>query len=208
MVLQFKEAEASVLEPFLGASEHANHGERVVQGQRLMQAASDIMLGWIRTPGIDGVERDFYVRQLWDNKGSADVERMNPSGIPAYARMCGWAPAQSHGREPDPRGAGHPGSTGLRQDRRDDANANQFLEEVRELIDDADPAVEWLCIEASAVADVDYTAAETLRQVVAQLPGARRKVGPVPTVRRGPGQTGPVRDPEPGGRGRGVRHGG
>ena len=80
LFLQFKEAEPSVLEPFLGNSEFANHGQRVVEGQRLTQAASDIMLGWIRTDGLDGVKRDFYVRQLWDAKGSALVELMDPAG--------------------------------------------------------------------------------------------------------------------------------
>ena len=70
-----------MLEPFLGKSEFANHGQRVVEGQRLMQAASDIMLGWIRTEGVDGVKRDFYVRQLWDGKGSALVELMEPSAL-------------------------------------------------------------------------------------------------------------------------------
>ena len=72
LFLQFKEAEASVLEPFLGKSEFANHGQRVVEGQRLTQAASDIMLGWIRAEGIDHVKRDFYVRQLWDAQGIRD----------------------------------------------------------------------------------------------------------------------------------------
>ena len=67
-----------MLEPFLGKSAFDNHGQRVVEGQRLMQAASDIMLGWIRTTGLDGVERDFYIRQLWDGKGSALVELMEP----------------------------------------------------------------------------------------------------------------------------------
>ena len=77
LFLQMKEAEASVLEPFLGKSGFANHGQRVVEGQRLMQAASDTMLGWIRATGVDGVERDFYLRQLWDSKGSAIVEAMD-----------------------------------------------------------------------------------------------------------------------------------
>ena len=67
-----------MLEPYLGKSKYANHGQRVVEGQRLMQAASDIMLGWLRTHGVDGVERDFYIRQLWDGKGSALVEAMEP----------------------------------------------------------------------------------------------------------------------------------
>ena len=79
LFLQFKEAEASVLEPFLGKSEFANHGQRVVEGQRLTQAASDIMLGYISAEGVDGVKRDFYVRQLWDAKGSALVELMEPA---------------------------------------------------------------------------------------------------------------------------------
>ena len=64
-----------MLEPFLGKSRFANHGQRVVEGQRLMQAASDMMLGWIRTEGDDGVKRDFYLRQLWDSKGSAHWSR-------------------------------------------------------------------------------------------------------------------------------------
>jgi len=98
LFLQFKEAEASVLEPFLGASGFANHGERVVQGQRLTQAATDIMLGWLRVPGPDGVERDFYVRQLWDKKGSALVELMNGRALAAYGRLCGSALARAHAR--------------------------------------------------------------------------------------------------------------
>jgi Uncharacterized protein conserved in bacteria (DUF2252) len=88
LFLQCKEAQASVLERHAGASGHGNHGERVVQGQRLMQAAGDILLGWLRSPGIDGVARDFYVRQLWDWKVSADVETMEPSGLAAYAQLC------------------------------------------------------------------------------------------------------------------------
>ena len=74
LFLQVKEAEASVLEAHAGRSGFANHGQRVVEGQRLLQAASDIMLGWVRTPGLDGVERDFYLRQLWDGKFSADID--------------------------------------------------------------------------------------------------------------------------------------
>ena len=74
LFLQLKEAQSSVLEPFLGKGKHANHGQRVVEGQRLMQSASDILLGWIRADGLDGISRDYYVRQLWDGKGSADVE--------------------------------------------------------------------------------------------------------------------------------------
>ncbi|MDF2509382.1 MAG: hypothetical protein K0Q52_3241, partial [Microbacterium sp.] len=79
LLLQAKQAEASVLERFLPASAYDHHGERVVRGQRLMQAASDIFLGWRREAGVDGVERDFYLRQLHDWKGSADVDTMNPA---------------------------------------------------------------------------------------------------------------------------------
>jgi hypothetical protein len=101
LFLQAKEAQASVLEPFLGKSRYANHGQRVVEGQRLMQSASDIMLGWIRTDGIDGVARDFYIRQLWDGKGSAVVEAMKPSTLSAYAGLCGWTLARAHARSGD-----------------------------------------------------------------------------------------------------------
>jgi uncharacterized protein (DUF2252 family) len=101
LFLQAKEAQGSVLEPFLGKSRYANHGQRVVEGQRLMQSASDIMLGWIRTDGIDGVSRDFYIRQLWDGKGSAVVEAMNPSALSAYAGLCGWTLARAHARSGD-----------------------------------------------------------------------------------------------------------
>ena len=80
LFLQAKEAQASVLEPYVGASRYANAGQRVVEGQRFMQAASDIFLGWQRTAGVDGVERDFYVRQLRDWKGSWAPESMVPAG--------------------------------------------------------------------------------------------------------------------------------
>jgi uncharacterized protein (DUF2252 family) len=101
LFLQFKQAETSVLEPFLGKSEYANHGQRVVEGQRLTQAASDLMLGWIRVPGVDGVLRDFYVRQLWDAKGSAVIETMNPERMTLYAAVCGIELARSHARSGD-----------------------------------------------------------------------------------------------------------
>ena len=101
LFLQFKEAEASVLEPFLGKSEFANHGQRVVEGQRLTQAASDIMLGFINAEGIDGVKRDFYVRQLWDAKGSALVELMEPTMMRMYANVCGMELARAHARSGD-----------------------------------------------------------------------------------------------------------
>jgi uncharacterized protein (DUF2252 family) len=101
LFLQAKEAEASVLEPFAGASKWRNHGRRVVEGQRLMQAAGDIFLGWCGGTGLDGRERDFYVRQLWDWKRSADVERLSARGLEVYARICGWTLARAHARSGD-----------------------------------------------------------------------------------------------------------
>jgi len=102
LFLQMKEAQASVLEPFLGKSKYSNHGQRVVEGQRLTQAASDIMLGWIRVENpLDDVERDFYVRQLWDAKGSAQVEVLEPNAMTAYARLCGTELARAHARSGD-----------------------------------------------------------------------------------------------------------
>jgi uncharacterized protein (DUF2252 family) len=101
LFLQAKEAQPSVLEPFLGKSEFANHGQRVVEGQRMTQSASDVMLGWDRVIGMDGVERDFYVRQLWDEKGSADVDTMDPKSLEIYAEVCGWTLARAHARSGD-----------------------------------------------------------------------------------------------------------
>jgi uncharacterized protein (DUF2252 family) len=98
LFLQAKEAQESVLAPYLGDSEYSNQGERVVAGQRLMQAASDIFLGWQRTNGIDGVDRDYYVRQLRDGKASAEVEGLLPGGMTVYARICGWTLARAHAR--------------------------------------------------------------------------------------------------------------
>jgi uncharacterized protein (DUF2252 family) len=101
LFLQIKEAEASVLAPYLQASEFANHGRRVVEGQRLIQAATDVMLGWLRVAGPDGVDRDYYVRQLWDGKGSALVELMNPVAMEVYASICGRTLARAHARSGD-----------------------------------------------------------------------------------------------------------
>jgi uncharacterized protein (DUF2252 family) len=101
LFLQIKESEASVLEPYAGRSGFANHGQRVVEGQRLLQASSDIMLGWIRTPGLDGVDRDYYVRQLWDWKFSAEIDSMSPSTLDIYGRLCGWTLARGHARSGD-----------------------------------------------------------------------------------------------------------
>ena len=102
LFLQVKEAPGSALEPFLGPGEFDNQGQRVVEGQRLMQAASDIFLGWFRTQGIqDGVTRDFYVRQLWDWKLSAHIEHMSPEAMRVYGSACGWTLARAHARSGD-----------------------------------------------------------------------------------------------------------
>jgi uncharacterized protein (DUF2252 family) len=101
LFLQVKEAQRSVLEPYTAPSEFDQQGERVVHGQRLMQAASDIMLGWVRAEGIDGKRRDYYVRQLWDWKGSARVESMDARGLTAYGEICGMTLAHAHARGGD-----------------------------------------------------------------------------------------------------------
>jgi uncharacterized protein (DUF2252 family) len=102
LFLQFKEAGPSVLERFAGDSEFANHGRRVVEGQRLMQSVSDIMLGWLHTDdGLDGRPRDFYGRQLWDWKFSADVDTMTPRIMGPYVEMCAWTLARAHARSGD-----------------------------------------------------------------------------------------------------------
>jgi uncharacterized protein (DUF2252 family) len=102
LFLQAKEAGPSVLEAFVAGSDYDNCGERVVVGQRLMQAVSDIFLGWIRAPGVGTPElRDFYVRQLRDWKGSADVETLLPDGMLAYGEICGWTLARAHARSGD-----------------------------------------------------------------------------------------------------------
>jgi uncharacterized protein (DUF2252 family) len=101
LFLQAKEAGPSVLEEFVGASEYDNCGQRVVVGQRLMQTVSDIFLGWVRVQGFDGRTRDFYVRQLRDWKGSADIETMVPAGMQEYGQLCGWTLARAHARSGD-----------------------------------------------------------------------------------------------------------
>src|SRR3712207_6073909 len=101
LFLQAKEAGPSVLEGFVGASEYDNCGQRVVVGQRLMQAVSDIFLGWVRVKGFDGKTRDFYLRQLRDWKGSAEIETMVPEGMRAYGEVCGWTLARAHARSGD-----------------------------------------------------------------------------------------------------------
>jgi uncharacterized protein (DUF2252 family) len=101
LFLQAKEAEASVLERYVGESEFGSHGERVVEGQRLMQATSDILLGWLPALGFDGGKRDFYVRQLWDGKRSVEIETLPPEGLALYGRVCGWTLARAHARSGD-----------------------------------------------------------------------------------------------------------
>jgi uncharacterized protein (DUF2252 family) len=101
LFLQAKEAQASVLEPFLGKSEHRHSGERVVTGQRMMQAASDIFLGWQRVKGADGIERDYYVRQLRDWKFSVDIAALDRVVLTTYGHLCGWTLARAHARSGD-----------------------------------------------------------------------------------------------------------
>jgi uncharacterized protein (DUF2252 family) len=98
LFLQVKEAGPAVLERYLGPGGYASHGERVVVGQRLMQAATDIFLGWVSARGLDGQTRDFYVRQFQDWKGSADVDSLQVSGATMYARICGATLARAHAR--------------------------------------------------------------------------------------------------------------
>ena len=101
LLLQAKEAQASVLERFVAPSEFASHGERVVRGQRLMQSASDIFLGWETVTGLDGQLRDFYLRQLHDWKGSIDIEKIRAVGLRLYAQICGETLARAHARSGD-----------------------------------------------------------------------------------------------------------
>jgi uncharacterized protein (DUF2252 family) len=102
LFLQIKEAQASVLEPYLGKSQHKNHGQRVVAGQRLMQATSDILLGWVHSKEtLDGAERDFFVRQLWDWKTSVNLDTILPLGLELYGQVCGFLLARAHARSGD-----------------------------------------------------------------------------------------------------------
>jgi uncharacterized protein (DUF2252 family) len=101
LFLQAKEAQPSVLADYCGRSQYTNQGERVVTGQHLMQAESDIFLGWTRVPGPDGADRDFYVRQLKDWKWSAPIEQALPAGMRIYAGLCAWALARAHARSGD-----------------------------------------------------------------------------------------------------------
>jgi uncharacterized protein (DUF2252 family) len=101
LFLQAKEASASVLEEFAGRSGYDNAGQRVVVGQRMMQTVGDVFLGWVRVTGFDGRVRDFYLRQLRDWKGSADVESMDPRALRVYGRLCAWTLARAHARTGD-----------------------------------------------------------------------------------------------------------
>jgi uncharacterized protein (DUF2252 family) len=101
LFLQVKEAQASVLEPYIGRSKYAKHGERVVNGQRLIQAAPDILLGWDHIQLSDGLPQDYYVRQLWDWKVSAQIDTMLPERLAFYAKVCAWALARAHARSGD-----------------------------------------------------------------------------------------------------------
>jgi len=101
LFLQFKQAASSVLEPYLGASVFEQAGQRVVEGQRLIQATSDVLLGWARYQGEDGGEIDFYFRQLWDGKGKIDVDELGPKRLAAFAGICGKTLAFAHARSGD-----------------------------------------------------------------------------------------------------------
>jgi Uncharacterized protein conserved in bacteria (DUF2252) len=125
LFLQAKEAEASVLEPHAGGSEFEHQGQRVVEGQRLMQAAGDIFLGWLRAEGLDGQPRDFYLRQLWDWKASADIDHMSATALGVYAGLCGWTLARAHARSGDAVAIGAYLGSGERFDRA----VAQFAEE-------------------------------------------------------------------------------
>jgi len=101
LMLQMKEARESVLAPYAGASRYSNQGQRVFEGQRLMQASSDIFLGWHRGPGIDGTDRDFYIRQLWDWKLSGDPAQASLETLAVNGQLCGWTLARAHARSGD-----------------------------------------------------------------------------------------------------------
>jgi hypothetical protein len=101
LLLQAKQAQESVLAAYAGASQYVNQGERVVSGQHLMQAASDIFLGWVRAPTLRGSDADFYIRQLRDWKASAELEQMDAVSFNRYARLCGWTLARAHARSGD-----------------------------------------------------------------------------------------------------------
>ena len=101
LILQAKEADESVIERFAGKSRYASHGQRVVAGQRLMQATSDIFLGWDRMIELDGTRHDYYFRQFRDWKGSIEIDSLRPKGLAIYARLCGWALARAHARSGD-----------------------------------------------------------------------------------------------------------
>ncbi len=98
IILQVKEAQRSVLEPYLDPSPYENQGRRVVEGQRMVQATPDTFLGWQQQADGDGISRDFYVRQLHDQKGSVEIDNLDPVLMDAYARVCGWALARAHAR--------------------------------------------------------------------------------------------------------------
>jgi uncharacterized protein (DUF2252 family) len=101
LFIQVKEANESVLEPYAGHSGFASHGQRVVEGQRLLQSSSDILLGWTRATGIDGIEREFYLRQLWDGKFSPAYETMTAEVMRVFGEMCGTTLARGHARSGD-----------------------------------------------------------------------------------------------------------
>lgn len=154
LFLQLKEATTSVLEPYCGPSGYETHSQRVVEGQRLLQAASDVMLGWTRSEGLDGVERDFYIRQLWDGKLSPDYLTMSPDVFEVFAEICGWTLARGHARSGDRVAiAGYLGSSATF----DDAIAEfaaKYAEQNQRDFDAAAAAVQAGELPSSATADV------------------------------------------------------
>ena len=101
LMLQMKEANESVFERFVGRSPYATHGERVVQGQKLIQSTADVLLGWASFVAEDGRPRDYYVRQFWNGKGSIDIDHLNALGLSDLGRMCAWCLAHAHARTGD-----------------------------------------------------------------------------------------------------------
>lgn len=129
LVLQMKEAQHSVLERYTGAGRYPHQGRRVVEGQRLMQAASDILLGWVTSPALDGRLHDFYVRQLWDWKSSVDLDTIDAAGLRHLGELCAWTLARAHARSGDRFGiAGYLG-TGERFDRAMYAFASAYADQ-------------------------------------------------------------------------------
>ena len=101
LILQMKEAVASVLAPYVGNAPYPTHGERVVQGQKLVQSTADILLGWAQFIASDGRPRDYYVRQLWNGKGSINLDTLHADSLSNLGALCAWCLAHAHARSGD-----------------------------------------------------------------------------------------------------------